>query len=68
MSPLTPEPIVAQWSTAIRKAVADEKFASKIRVLGFVTAGSTPAEAHTKFNELRDFWEPVIKASGFKAD
>lgn len=68
MSPQTPEPIVAQWSTAIRKAVADEKFASKIRVLGFVTAGSTPAEAHTKFNELRSFWEPVIKASGFKAD
>lgn len=68
MSSLTPEPIVAQWSTAIRKAVADEKFASKIRVLGFMTAGSTPAEARTKFNELRNFWEPVIKASGFKAD
>ena len=68
MSPHTPEAIVAQWSTAIRKAVADEKFASKIRVLGFVTAGSTPAEANSKFNALRDFWEPVIKVSGFKAD
>ncbi|VTU23054.1 Argininosuccinate lyase [Variovorax sp. PBS-H4] len=68
MSPLTPQPIVAQWSTAIRKAVADEKFASKMRVLGFGTAGSTPAEAHTRFDELRNFWEPVIRASGFKVD
>ncbi|MGQ3003696.1 MAG: Bug family tripartite tricarboxylate transporter substrate binding protein [Hydrogenophaga sp.] len=58
----------SEWSTAVRKAIATESFASKIRTLGFVNTGSSPAEASTKFNEMRDFWEPIIKASGFKAD
>jgi tripartite-type tricarboxylate transporter receptor subunit TctC len=44
------------------------QFARKIRMLGFVNTGSSPAEARAKFSELRGFWSPVVKASGFKAD
>lgn len=68
LPPQTSEGTVAQWSAAIRKAVGDEKFASKIRTLGFVSAGSSPGEALAKFNTLRSFWEPIIRSSGFKAD
>ncbi|WP_416047152.1 Bug family tripartite tricarboxylate transporter substrate binding protein [Cupriavidus basilensis] len=68
LPPRAPASTVAQWSTAIGKAVRDDRFASKIRTLGFVSAGSSPAEAISKFNVLRSFWEPIIKSSGFNAD
>ena len=68
LPPGTPAVVVSEWSTAIRKAVATEQFARKIRTLGFVEAGSSPAEARARFGEMRAFWEPVVKASGFKAD
>jgi hypothetical protein len=29
---------------------------------------STPAEAQQRNRALRAFWEPTVKASGFKAD
>ncbi|MBB1629462.1 twin-arginine translocation pathway signal protein [Cupriavidus sp. UME77] len=68
LPPQTPAVTVAQWSAAVRKAVGDEKFASKIRTLGFVAVGGSPTEALARFNALRSFWEPIIRASGFKAD
>lgn len=68
LAPNTPANVVSEWSTAVRKAVASEQFASKIRALGFVNTGSSPGEARAKFNEMRSFWEPVVRASGFKAD
>ena len=64
----TPATVVSEWSTAVRKAVASEQFASKIRTLGFLNTGSSPAEAGAKFTDMRNFWEPVVRASGFKAD
>lgn len=68
LPPGTPAAAVSEWSTAIRRAVATEQFARKIRALGFVETGSSPADARAKFSEMRAFWEPVVKASGFKAD
>ncbi|CAM3962052.1 Twin-arginine translocation pathway signal protein [Bordetella tumbae] len=68
LAPGTAAPVVSEWSTSVRKAVATEQFASKIRTLGFVNMGSSPAEARARFKEMRDFWEPVVKESGFKAD
>lgn len=57
-----------QWSEAVRRAVDDKRARDKIIALGFVPGGSTPEEARAKFDRLRKFWEPVVKASGFKAD
>lgn len=68
LAPGTPAPVIAEWSDAVRKAAATEQFASKIRTLGFVNAGSSPDEARARFKDMRSFWEPVVKASGFKAD
>ena len=68
LAPGTPAAVASEWSTAVRKAAATEQFASKVRTLGFVNTGSSPAEARARFSEMRKFWEPVVKASGFKAD
>ena len=68
LAPGTPSAVVSEWSAAVRKAAATDQFASKIRTLGFVNTGSSPADARAKFSEMRSFWEPVVKASGFKAD
>jgi tripartite-type tricarboxylate transporter receptor subunit TctC len=68
LPPGPPAVIVSEWSTAIREAVATEQSARKVRTLGFVETGSSPAEARARFGDMRAFWEPVVKASGFKAD
>lgn len=68
LAPGTPAAVVAEWSTAVRQAVVNEQFARKVRTLGFVNTGSAPAEARARFDEMRNFWGPVVKASGFKAD
>jgi tripartite-type tricarboxylate transporter receptor subunit TctC len=68
LPPATPEAIVSQWSVAIRDAVGKEQFVARIQGLGFVARGSTPVEARARFAELRNFWEPIVKASGFRAD
>lgn len=68
LPPGTPAAVISEWSTAIRQAVATEHFERKIRTLGFVNTGSSPADARAKFSEMRAFWEPVVKASKFKAD
>lgn len=68
LPPGTSAVVVSEWSTAIRRAVATEQFVRKIRTLGFVETASSPVEAQARFGEMRAFWEPVVKASGFKAD
>jgi tripartite-type tricarboxylate transporter receptor subunit TctC len=68
LAPGTPAPVVAEWSDAVRKAVATEQFAKKVGALGFVNTGSSPNDARARFAGMRAFWEPVVKASGFKAD
>lgn len=68
LPPGTPAAIAAHWSAAVRKAVAEEQFAGRIRGLGFVNVGSSASEVQARFSELRAFWEPVIRSSGFKAD
>lgn len=68
LPPATPAPIVSQWSEAVRNVVNNKQFVAKIQTLGFVTRGSTPDEARARFAELRNFWEPIVEASGFKAD
>jgi len=68
LPPGTPSALVSEWSTAVRKAVGTDQFATRIRTLGFSNTASSAADARAKFSEMRSFWEPVVKASGFKAD
>ncbi|MDH6590134.1 tripartite-type tricarboxylate transporter receptor subunit TctC [Variovorax sp. TBS-050B] len=68
LPPGTPSAVVSEWSSAVRKAAASAQFAGKVRTLGFVNTGSSPADARARFGEMRRFWEPVVRASGFKAD
>ncbi len=68
LAPGTPAGVVSEWSAAVRTAAATEQFSSKVRMLGFMNTGSSPAESRARFAEMRGFWEPIVKASGFKAD
>ena len=64
----TPPEIVQQWSTAVTTAPKDNGLRESIAALNFSAVSSTPAEAQQKMRALRAFWEPTVKASGFKAD
>lgn len=68
LPPGTRAPVVAEWSDAVRRAAETDQFAKKVRTLGFVNRGSSPTDARARFGEMRAFWEPVVRASGFKAD
>jgi tripartite-type tricarboxylate transporter receptor subunit TctC len=64
----TPAAVVQKWNSAIVKALGEKQLRDKIAVLNFSAAASTPAEAQKRNRALRAFWEPPVKASGFKAD
>lgn len=64
----TPAAVVQKWNSAIATALADKTVKDKIATLNFTAGSSTPAEAQAKNRALRAFWEPTVKASGFKAD
>ncbi|WP_395347459.1 tripartite tricarboxylate transporter substrate-binding protein [Variovorax sp. UC122_21] len=68
LAPGTPTGVVSEWSAAVRTAAATEQFSSRVRKLGFMNTESSPDEARARFAEMRGFWEPIVKASGFKAD
>jgi tripartite-type tricarboxylate transporter receptor subunit TctC len=64
----TPKPVVAKLNQAIIKAVKMPDVKQKIEQLGSDVAG-TPAEEFAKIiKQDRERWEPIIKASGFKAE
>ncbi len=64
----TPPAVVQKWNSAIVTALNDKQLRDKIATLNFTAASSTPAEAQQRNRALRAFWEPTVKASGFKAD
>ena len=64
----TPAPVVQKWSSAIATALSDKQLRDRIANLNFMARASTPAEARQRNQALRAFWEPTVKASGFKAD
>jgi tripartite-type tricarboxylate transporter receptor subunit TctC len=64
----TPKPVVAKLNQAIIKAVKMPDVKQKIEQLGSDMTG-TPAEEFAKIiKQDRERWEPIIKASGFKAE
>jgi len=64
----TPGAVVQKWNSAVATALADKTVKDKIAALNFTAGASTPAEAQQRNRALRAFWEPTVKASGFKAD
>ncbi|MEI7446260.1 MAG: tripartite tricarboxylate transporter substrate binding protein [Burkholderiales bacterium] len=64
----TPAPIVEKLSAAIRASVARPETREKLRQLGAVAVGSTPAELVTWLQMDYDRWDRLIKAAGVKAE
>ena len=64
----TPAPIVEKLSAAIRASVAKPETREKLRQLGAVAVGSTPAELVTWLQMDYDRWDRLIKAAGVKAE
>ncbi len=64
----TPAAVVQKWSSSIATALSDKQLQDKIAALNFTAGAGTPSEAQQRYRALRAFWEPTVKASGFKAD
>lgn len=64
----TPAPIVAKLADAIRASVAKAETREKLRGLGAVAVGSTPAELVTWLQMDYERWDRLIKAAGVKAE
>jgi tripartite-type tricarboxylate transporter receptor subunit TctC len=64
----TPKPVVAKLNQAIIKAVKMPDVKQKIEQLGSDVAGTSAEEFAKIIRQDRERWEPIIKASGFKAE
>jgi tripartite-type tricarboxylate transporter receptor subunit TctC len=64
----TPKPVVAKLNQAIIKAVKMPDVKQKIEQLGSDMTGTTAEEFAKIIKQDRERWEPIIKASGFKAE
>ncbi len=63
----TPAPIVNRLSEEMRKSLAKPETRERMRQLGAVIIGDTPAEFATFLKKDYERWTQVIKASGVKA-
>jgi tripartite-type tricarboxylate transporter receptor subunit TctC len=64
----TPQPIVNKLADAIRASVARPETREKLRGLGAVAAGLTPAETVSWMQMDYDRWARLIKAAGVKGE
>jgi len=64
----TPQAIITRLSESIRASVARPETREKLRALGAVAAGLTPAETVTWMQMDYDRWARLIKAAGVKAE
>ena len=64
----TPAAVVQKWSSAVKTVLSEKDVRDKIEALNFTPIASTPAEMEQRNHALLKFWEPIVKASGFKAD
>jgi tripartite-type tricarboxylate transporter receptor subunit TctC len=55
-----------QLSTAVSTAVAKPEVRDKLLAIGFVPVGSTPAGLAEELAANTAFWQPIVKASGYK--
>jgi tripartite-type tricarboxylate transporter receptor subunit TctC len=64
----TPQAIITKLSESVRVSVARPETREKLRALGAVAAGLTPAETVTWMQMDYDRWARLIKAAGVKAE
>lgn len=64
----TPAAVVATWSRAVAKALDMPDVKEKLFNMGYQPVGKGPDELQARNEAAARKWEPVIKASGFKAD
>ena len=64
----TPQAIITKLSESVRASVARPETREKLRALGAVAAGLTPAETVTWMQMDYDRWARLIKAAGVKAE
>ena len=63
----TPAPIVTRLAEEMRKSLAKPETRERMRQLGAVIVGDTPAEFASFLKRDYERWTKVIKASGVKA-
>ena len=64
----TPAPVIAKLSTAIRASLAKPAIQEKLRALGAVVVGSSPADYRDWLRQDHDRWAQLIKDANVKAE
>jgi tripartite-type tricarboxylate transporter receptor subunit TctC len=64
----TPAPIVSRLSEEMRKSIARPETRERMKQLGAIAVGDTPAEYAAFLKKDYERWAQVIKASGVKAE
>ena len=64
----TPAPVLAKLSSAIRATLAKPAIQEKLRGLGAVVVGSTPADYREWLKQDHERWTQLIKDAGVKAE
>lgn len=68
MAARVPATMIDATSQAIRLAIARPELAGAFAELGMVAASSTPAELAARIAAERRYWEPIIRATGIRAE
>ncbi len=64
----TPKDIIAKLNAEAVKGVRSPEFVKRMSDLGYVMIGSTPEEMTDMLKVEINRWEPIVKASGARAD
>lgn len=64
----TPPDVVQKLARAFNEALQDPAARRQLENFGLEVAGSTPAELRATIESDSRFWQPVVRATGFKAD
>ena len=64
----TPAPVINRLSDEMRKSLAKPETNARLKGLGAVTVGNTPAEFGDFLRKDHERWSRVIKAAGVKAE
>ena len=64
----TPQPVIDKFNTAFNKALALPEVMKRMGELAIEPIQSTPQQAKAFFDGQTAFWDPIVKASGAKAE
>lgn len=64
----TPQAVIDKLADAARAAVREPAVIDTLAKLGFEPLSLPPADYAKRLAAERDYWGPVVKASGFSSD